>query len=263
MKHLFLSGLLIGSVVLGAGCGRTPETPRTPTELGRATSTNSAQPSTNTGATDSLCSHPYFPAKNGYRVDYKSSANNRISNYNLSVSDVTRDQATMTFSMGTTTIAHRIGCTDNGIVEHQFLNLSSLLTGGIVEIESRGATGTMLIRDLRPGARWSQGFDFITTSYAGELRMVMGSNVTIDREAISEESVTVQAGTFTAMKVKSKINMRNKLMMDAGTNDLPLITLEQNEWWVRGKGLVKSQSTGSGSPINMNWTSEATAIVTP
>lgn len=165
--------------------------------------------------------------------------------------------------MGTTTISHRIGCTDNGIVEHQFLNLSSLLTGGITQIESRGASGTMLVRDLRPGAQWSQGFDFITTSNAGGVRMVMGSNVTIDREAIGEEMVTVPAGTFSAMKIKSKIKMANKLMTSGGANELPLINLEQNEWWVRGKGLVKSQSTGNnGGLLNLSWLSEATAIAT-
>lgn len=76
---------------------------------------------------------------------------------------------------------------------------------------------------------------------------VVKVDVAIRRTAVEKETVTVPAGRFEAMKIVNSTDF-NGNTVSSGV-----------EWWVKGKGLVKSVQGTSGGTVTMEATEVGTS----
>lgn len=248
-SRILFSGLLAVSLFLGAGCSgpSRADVPSTP-------STGMPSASSQT----SLCYHPYFPLKTGYKVAYSSNGLSTTSTYTMEATDVTSNQATLKYSVAGITVEHRLGCQEGAVSEMSYLDLGSAINGH-VQATTRNVRGVLLPKDLRTGTRWSTSFE-VTLNGTGATQVTnVDATMSADRSVVGEEQVTVEAGTFTALKIEGKTTMHFSSQVAGQT--VPDMQFETNEWWVKGKGLVKTQ-TRAGS-FGDGFSSEATSITTP
>lgn len=250
--------LLAGVLLFGAGC----RTEVVPTETSRepAPAPPIAVPSTATNSEN--CDNPYYPLRLGTKASYASSAGNVASNFHWEVSEVTADHATLkyTFSHGLS-MDSEISCGPDGLLAKSYLNMGSLMAGSNVKAKTISSSGQFLPRDLSIGSQWTSTYEVETENDspdAARLGMRV-SHMTLQTEskALGEESVTVPAGTFTAIKVETKNTMKMKLsptMPEVKSN------FTTYSYFARGKGLIKSQ-TDNGSFGSSKL--EATEIRTP
>ncbi len=259
-----LSSFLLGLgvlVLVGAGCGsRAPS----------ADPSNGQDPSATSsgGIIDRsrfACAHPYFPVVPGYKVTYASRSGSTANTYSMEATAVSRDAATFSivFDNGIRS-EQTYTCGEGGVRASGYVDFGGAIAGsGSAQYETRAVRGVLLPEDLRVGSSWSTSFDVVMnigslpSLPAGVSMGPIEGTVTINRQAIAEEQVTVGAGTFVAMKVRSEtsINMRPTAGGVTGfpTNLPPMIS---HEWWVEGNGLVKTETTDG-------IVSEAIEIITP
>lgn len=257
MKRTLLIAPLAALVLLGAGCrSNTTNTGANPGAAPeRAASSGSS-------ATSSACAHPYYPLRNGYFITYNNRYTGGASSYTMAISDVTANSAKLTVTYQNGIRSEQIYNCNNGAIQAAgYVDLAAGMTGASATTQTRSVEGELLPRDLRVGSRWNTKFT-INMNMGGALPPGSGmgdsltGSVSIDREAVAEESVTVPAGTFRAIKVKSLTDFRIDQATGAPQESFPPIT--SYEWWVEGKGMVKT-TLGSDQSI----VSEATQIVVP
>lgn len=251
-----LSPILLAGCLFGAGCGATttppsPEQPQHP----------AAQEPAPTQASN--CDHPYYPLKLGTKTSYRTSAAGRVSTFQWEVREATNDHAMLHYSFdGGMQMDSEMSCGDDGLLAKTYLDLSSAMAGGDVEAKTISSSGHFLPRDLAVGTTWTSTYEVEAKNnnpQAAQLGMsTTHMNLTTKNTAVSEEQVTVPAGTFSAIKVESN----NKMKMKLGPN-LPDVDTEftSYSYFVRGKGLVKSEILDSHSLPSGGM--EATDIITP
>jgi hypothetical protein len=119
------------------------------------------------------------------------------------------------------------------------------------DIETLSSEGQFMPARISAGQEWGAKYTIKLTplgrpdvldARAGAVKM----EVAIRRSAVGKETVTVPAGRFEAMKIASSIDF-NGSTVSSGT-----------EWWVKGKGMVKSVQAAGGGAVTM----EATEIGT-
>lgn len=255
-------GMGLGCLVLvGAGCGSS----------GRPSSTDTGATPT-PAPTESIvdtgrfaCTHPYFPVVRGYKATYASRYAGTTNTYSMEVTNTSRDTATfaIVFDNGIRS-QQTYACADGGVRATGYVDFGGAMAGtGSAQYETRAVRGVLLPENLRAGSTWSTSFDVVMTINslpslpAGAAMGPIEGTVTINRQAIGQEQVTVGAGTFVAMKVRSETSM-NMRPTDGGVTGFPvdMAPMVSHEWWVEGNGLVKTE-TADGI------VSEAMEIVTP
>lgn len=252
--------------LFGAGCLWGSSEPSSPAYR------DSAAPST-PALGRSACDHPYYPLRRGYSVTFKDSYNSLVDGrpttdrYTWSVTDVGADSATLDILFASSGLHSKqtVSCAGGSLFARAYVDLAS--SGRAVNMETTFASGEYLPRDLAPGSRWQQKYAIAMRAAAparpGDVSRMPDTNasVTIDHEAVREESVTVPSGTYTAVVVKSHTEMKIDAMGGvAGAADLPGIEVDSTEWWVRGVGLVKAQTQMAAG---YTATAEAETIVIP
>lgn len=159
-----------------------------------------------------------------------------------------------TFSSGSEGV-QTLTCGPDGVVmARNFLALGG--SGGLLgQATTTAVRGELMPSELRVGATWTTDFDIQgamgsspTDPLAPRDRVTQfEATISIAREVIGKENVTVPAGTFSAFKVRSTMNGFSVFG--------PIVSYE---WWSSGKGLVKV-TTGDDQSI----VSEAISIRTP
>ncbi len=190
---------------------------------------------------------------------YTSTALNTTSTYAMEATDVSDNQATLTYTVEGVTVEHRLGCRNGALSEMSYLDLGSAMTGR-VQATTRNVEGVLLPENLQVGSTWRNSFDITMTGTGASNAINMDATMSAERKVVGEEQVTVGAGTFTALKIQGRTKMHFATLITADQR-MPDVILETTEWWVRGKGLVKTE-TRSGS-FGSGFSSEATSIVTP
>lgn len=250
-----LPAVLCSLVLLGVGCSpeSRPATPESP-----AAETPSA-PLAQGGGT---CDHPYYPLKQGTKVTFNTQAAEQDNAFSFEVTEASSDRATLTYQFGPTLhMESEIVCGDDGIHATGYLNMAGALSGGQLTSRTVSARGSILPNDFRVGSTWSSMFEVETQNTNPDaIRLGMGTGhmtMHTTSTALGEESVTVPAGTFDAIKVEMKMKTR---MVLGGS--IPPIDTETTSYsyFVRGKGMVKTETLDSRGT---NSTMEATEILTP
>ncbi len=238
MKKAFLILPLAALVFLGAGCGGSSgAAPVVPAAVAR-------------------CGNAYFPLQQGYSITYRNTfPGGAPTEYTMAVERVEGNEVDLrtTFQSGTNG-TQSLECGPDGAVRAKsFISLGG--TAGMTgQARTTAVRGELMPREIRVGTSWVSEFDVdvnLTNAVDDPLapgRVTnTGATIKIEREALSEESVTVPAGTFNALKVRSNMT---------GLGGLGGIT--SYEWWVEDRGLVKV-TTGDDQSI----VSEAIRIQAP
>jgi hypothetical protein len=264
-KKMVAGAAFIVMLVMGAGCGKKDAGT---SGQGASSSTNGSSVSTEVITPPpvivSQCTHPFFPIRTGYSVDYEATAGKALVSYTMRVKDVTADTSKLFFRF------------DNGITAEQDFTCANgqVMAGGMVDFVSAwantssqitvsNATGTYLPSDLKVGSAWENGFD-VELMNAGLL--AKGANttssvratITMKHRVLREESVTVKAGKYTAFKVQTTTSI--SIQTSAGAKAIPATTLTSTEWWARDAGMIKLTTKDAA---NKAYTMEAVSIVRP
>ncbi len=269
-----VGGSLLALSLLGIGCspstGPTAPTSTTtpssrvgsPAAVGTVESADSLiLPSAPTGSAS--CDHPYYPLRRGYVVRYQTSGGGApVSHYRSEVTDVRPGAATLKayFDSGLE-VGQTYACQPGGaLLATAYVEMPT--AGRRANLITRSSEGPYLPADFQVGSRWTQRFETLARTEAGseeakmpDLQML----ITITHEAVAEESVTVPAGSYQAIKVRS-VMKANVASADAPLVGDGSVFAQSTEWWVRGVGLVKTQAD---SPSASAMTVEAEAVTIP
>lgn len=230
------SFLLVSLTFLGAGCGQqTPAPTANPT---------GERPS---ATTSDACGNPYYPFKSGMAITYHVAAMGATaaSDYTIRTVSVVGTTATVRAEFaGGATADMSADCASGSVTLKGSSGLGAAVQGTTFKTTVVSSTGTFMPADVRAGSRWNSS-ETIRMDMTGGAAAGLGSiTLTTDEEskAIGEESVTVPAGTFTAMKVELKRTSTSV----AKFGKIPPSTETSTEWWVKGIGMVKTVSVGPG-----------------
>ncbi|HEX6035220.1 MAG TPA: hypothetical protein VFY83_12325 [Anaerolineales bacterium] len=114
-----------------------------------------------------------------------------------------------------------------------------------VDFETTALSGVTLPATINAGDTWSQSLTLEGTQTINEITFPASNQLTSDCKAIGIESVTVEAGTFDAMRVECQTSMNISITMaDAPVQST--LNLTGTNWYVEGVGLVKTLTTGMG-----------------
>ncbi len=201
----------------------------------------------------STCEHPYYPLRAGYAVTFKNSFNSlvdgrpAVDHYTSRVTEVGAMHAKLdtVFASNGLRSTQDIACDNGVLLARAYVDMSN--SNRAFKVETTAASGEYLPRELAVGSVWQQSYNVLMkptgAARAGDLGATpdMHGVVTINHQAVGEEQVTVPAGTYTAIKVKSSTTMKLDAVRGGLSAELPGIQVESMEWWVRGVGLVKAQ----------------------
>jgi hypothetical protein len=227
---LFISSLLL----LTAGCAQ---------QTSLTTNTEPSKPSTTTSvSTSDSCGNPYYPFKSGLVIAYRVTPTTGAagsSDYTIRILSVTGTTAATRAEFAGGVIADMTADCASGSVA---LKGSSGLSAAMQDVKFKttvvSSSGTFMPADVKAGATWSNSETIIMELTGGPAASMGPITMTTTEEskAIGEESVTVPAGTYTAMKVE----LTRKTISKANFGTIPESTSTSTEWWVKGIGMVKT-----------------------
>lgn len=261
MKKTYFILPLMAMVLMGAGCGASSRVVVTPSGTVPAPVDSGAIPSP-VLPRGNACTSEYFPLQQGYKVSYANRMSSGASQntYTMEVTSVAANRATVSIAFDNGIRSEQVyDCTDGNVQATGYVDLAAGMSGVRASAQTRSSSGQLIPRDAGVGSSWSASFDIVTTLGGDGTAPVrtINTTVTTQRTAESEESVTVPAGTFQALKVRSSTTF---VFGDAAMAGLPAMDpVVGYEWWVKGKGMVKTTSGIDAQTI----VSEASAIVTP
>ncbi len=243
LRPLLVSSFLL--LLVGAGCSASKVAVSTPPTLG-----------------GSKCDHPYYPLRVGTKMSYASSAKSALrSSYSWEVTEVSGDHAKLAYHFSPTlTTVSDVTCTDGSLRMDSYINTATASGNEQMTMKTLNASGQFLPRDLRVGSEWTNSYEVeATNTNPVAVRMGFGTTrmiTTTTNKAIGEETVTVPAGTFTAIKVE----MVNKTKTELGAGKSPsAFEITSYAYFVRGKGLVKTETVSNGVTMS----TEAMNITVP
>ena len=255
MNKAFLVVPFVALAVLGAGCERGTNPPSSDAGRGTAVPSVASAP----------CRHPYFPLAEGYQITYQNTfPGGTPTSYTMSVVSVNGNEArtAVQFASGTRS-EQTYRCADGGVAATSYVDLAAGASGRRLTAETRSSSGQLVPADLHVGSDWHTEFKIAMNLGAafpsGAVPQNNDVTVSAHRIAVAEENVTVPAGTFQAIKVRSETTFD----FGPSVSDIPGLPTTSGlvgyEWWVEGKGMVKVM-VGEGNDAIV---SVATDIRTP
>lgn len=218
-------------------------------------------------AAQSACHHPYYPLSLGYAQTFKDSFRSLVNGepqttrYSWRVVELGAANAKLDIQFENNSLhtQQNVSCVGGALQAHSYVSLSGDQS---LQAETLSSSGDYLPKDLHVGSVWDQTYQIVVHPGAmgGPVASDVQANVTIHHQAVREESVTVPAGTYTAMVVKSSAVMNLQGIGGSGAGAMPATEIQSTEWWVKNVGLVKAQTVLGG---DYTATSEAETITLP
>jgi len=245
-KHFTSALLLVTSLtLLGAGCGQTTSEPTATTK----------EPVAKGSAYSDACGNPYYPFKPGLAIAYKVSPSTGAegdSDYTIRTLSVSGTTAkTRTEMAGGVTADMEADCASGSVELKGSSNLDAAAQGVGFKTTVLASSGTFMPSNVSAGTVWNNS-ETILMEFTEGASASMGpitSTTTEQSRAIGEESVTVPAGTYTAIKVELTRTITSKFSGGPKGIKLPAMpptTVKSTEWWVKGIGMVKSVTVSEG-----------------
>jgi hypothetical protein len=114
-----------------------------------------------------------------------------------------------------------------------------------VNLETKDVSGITLPATINAGDTWSQTLTLEGAETINGQEYPALNELTSDCTAIGVESVTVEAGTFDAMKVECQTAMNLTITIGGSDMNTPL-NLAGTNWYAENVGLIKNVTTGMG-----------------
>ena len=261
--RLIISVLLISLFLVACSAPAPSASPTPPqvTEAVQATATGPAVQATATleGTTpvaqESLCTNTYYPIREGATWNYKSTggpAGEYI--FTDTITSVRENGFTLSTQIGGLTRAQEWTCTAEGLAALQFGGApAAMLNSQNIQMnfDVANASGVTFPSQVNPGDQWQQSADIAgNVSLMNEDAEATG-NVQMNFSAIGNESVTVPAGTFEALRVEVDVTLNINATYEGIT--LPVaFSGDYTYWFAPGVGWVKSSGTGSALGTSFN-----------
>lgn len=223
--------------LLGAGCG------------GAAPSSPSGAAPTPSRPVAGRCLNTYYPLNAGSSIQYRSVNGGTEIPFKISVIEHDADGIKLEYDMTVrgrnAKITNELECVGGTIKGKGYFDFASAFLGFDVSYEVLEMSGEILPADMRVGKEWVNTSKVkMTTEDTGPVGRMMNGRVSttkITNKVTAEESVTVPAGTFTALKVEQKIEMQFEM------SGRPFnTTTNSTAWYVKDVGLIKTVS-GTGA----------------
>lgn len=249
-KHLISVSFLLASLALvGAGCAQNEAVS---TKDAPAASEPVSKPS---AMTADPCGNPYYPFKPGLTIAYTVTPPvPGDSDHTVRIDKVIGNTASIHTEIddGVSTDMEA-ECTNGSIVMKGSLDSGPVGKGAKYKVTVITSTGMFMPADVHVGSTWKNSgtsrMEEISGTEPAPDSGVLVVTSTEQGRAVSEESVTVPAGTFQALKVELTSTSIMDYSDSSAYSNLPpgtksSSTLEQTwistEWWVKGIGMVKS-----------------------
>jgi hypothetical protein len=258
-----LATLILMLMLMLQACGKInvplPSATATPTLEPTPTQPEAAQATEPQSTESALCSNPLFPVKSGATWTYNSTGS-LSGNFNFTdtISAVREDGFTLASQVDGSSLSQDWTCTPDGLVSQTFGGgaIGGISTSGVkMSLTTSNVQGVIVPKTVSANDEWSYSLDFTgEMEYSGTTVGTDGS-ATFNFNALGEESVTVPAGTFTAMKVHVDL----KLEMDVtyfGFSAPAVFSIPSDIWYAPGVGWVKATSAGDMFGMAFNETIE-------
>jgi len=240
-------GVLLIIIFLAACSAPTntlePQATETATATGVVTETASA-PVTGQG----LCANTYYPVREGATWSYQS-AGGPAGEYSFTdtITSVREDGFTLSTQIGDLTRMQEWTCSAEGLAALQLGGApAAMLNAQNIQLNLAitNASGVTFPSAMNAGDQWQQDLDVEgNVSVANEEGAATG-NAQMIFNAIGNESVTVPAGTFEALKIQIDTTM-NVNVTYSGLSLPVAFTGSHTYWFMQGVGWVKATGTGS------------------
>ncbi len=275
---VFLGACLIASLAL-AGCGSasTPTLPAataTPTTIiggsGQApagtTGPTASAPDTPAPSSSGNCDNSMFPVVAGATWSYVISGGpSGPVTYTSSIASIDAQGFQLMQAFTSLTVSQRWACSEAGLVALDFGGPSASLAtqGSQASFTTLSQAGVTLPKTVSPGDNWTQNFEVegSQTLPGGSTGKSEGS-ASYQSTAIGLEEVTVDAGTFQAMRIDSHLNLDLSVEVSGVTAPFAL-SADISSWYAPGVGLVKMIQSGTMLGIALNTENDLTAYSLP
>jgi hypothetical protein len=124
-----------------------------------------------------------------------------------------------------------------------------------LDLDVQNVSGVTFPSDIQPGDQWQHNLDFEGKMTVANQEGSATGNAQTTFQAIGNESVTVPAGTFDALKIKIDTNLNFNVSVQALS--LPVqFSGSYDYWFVKDIGWVKASGSGSIAGTSFNETIE-------
>jgi len=188
-----------------------------------------------------LCSNPYYPVAVGISHTYNVTSSGGSYTFVSTVTDVRENGFTVTWVTGDATQKHEWSCQPEGLAHLNPQGAAESISIDMEDLHISGSsevTGVSIPNSISAGDTWVQTYSgpLVLEEYDTKLEC----SATVSFTAVGEESVTVPAGTFTAMRVDSTSISEYVLETHGATVPLYTNNITASSWLVEGIGSVKS-----------------------
>jgi len=253
-----LAGILLLTATLACTLGKTPPASE---PVSPADSVAPATETANEPKVDNACSNPYMPIVVGAIWNYKLTGNAPDS-FTRSILSIEADGFTDqdVFSLGVTRQG-KWTCEGGALTA---LDPTGGVSGSVeapnvtVDFHTTFASGVTLPASLNPGDAWTQAVTLEGIENISGMEIPAKNEFSNACTVVGPESVTVEAGTFDAMRVDCQTVMNITVTMNGTAIQNPL-TFNATSWYAEKVGLVKNTSTGG----NLDSTTELISYSIP
>ena len=249
-KKIYKLFSLLLMIVFLAACS-TPPIPPTNTQS-TETETSTEATATLQGNTPSagqgLCTSVYYPVRQGATWTYKSTGG-PAGEYSFTdtVTSVRDDGFTLSTQIGDLTRTQEWTCTAEGLAALQLGGAPAAMLNSQniqLNLDINNATGMTFPSQINPGDQWQQILDVTGNVTAMNEEAEATGNVQMNFSAIGNESVTVPAGTFDALKVEVDVTLNINATYEGIT--LPVsFSGDYTYWFAPNVGWMKASGTGN------------------
>jgi hypothetical protein len=230
----------------------------TPTEVATqppATSEGGSTPATRAG----LCANAYYPVREGSTWSYKSTGG-PTGEYSFTdtITSVGADGFILSSQFGDLTRTQEWACKPEGLVALQLGGTSAATLSSEnmqLNLEVKNVSGVTYPSTINVGDQWQHNLDFEGKMTVANQEGTATGNAQTNFHALGNESVTVPAGTFDALKIQ--INTTLNINVSVQAVSVPVTFSGSYTYWlVQDVGWVKASGTGSISGTSFSETIE-------
>ena len=261
-KKMYTIASLLLTIIFLVACSAPPLPPTTnpqATDLQASGTATTASPATDLPATSEstggmpvagtgLCANAYYPVRQGATWTYKS-AGGPAGEYSFTdtVTAAGEDGFTLSTQIGDLARTQEWTCTAEGLAAQQLggAPAAMLNSQGIqLNLDVTNASGVTFPAAVSAGDQWQQTLDVTGSVQVAKEEGEATGNAQMNFTALGNESVTVPAGTFDAMKVQVATTLNVSVNYEGLS--LPVtFTGSHTYWFAPGVGWVKATGTGT------------------
>jgi len=261
-----LVGVLLIILILAAcsapPVSSPPQTQTTNTQVPQGTSTESAT----AVASDGLCTNAYYPVRQGATWNYKSTGG-PAGEYSFtdSIMSVREEGFTLSTQTGDRTRTQEWTCTPEGLAALQLGGAPTAMLNSQniqLNLDVTNSSGVTFPGQMNVGDQWQQSMEVTGNVTAFNEEAEATGTAQMNFAAVGNESVTVPAGTFDALKVNVDVTLNINATYQ-GINLPVTFSGKYTYWFVQNVGWVKASGTGSVLGSSFSETTELQSYNVP